>query len=55
MSKEIQPCGGCGERDPQKRCIGCLHDFGTSDSAWVHEYNHNSHKAAYRSQLDDRC
>jgi len=21
-------CGGCGETDPAKRCIGCLHDFG---------------------------
>lgn len=20
-------CGGCGEADPAKRCIGCLHDF----------------------------
>ncbi|NED64231.1 hypothetical protein G3I15_25170 [Streptomyces sp. SID10244] len=24
----ISPCGGCGETDPDKRCIGCLHDFG---------------------------
>lgn len=21
-------CGGCGNADPAKRCIGCLHDFG---------------------------
>lgn len=21
-------CGGCGETDPNKRCIGCLADFG---------------------------
>ncbi|PZS70576.1 hypothetical protein A7X76_10205 [Stenotrophomonas maltophilia] len=21
-------CGGCGEKDPSKRCLGCLHDFG---------------------------
>ncbi|HEL5342794.1 TPA: hypothetical protein UOJ01_001324 [Stenotrophomonas maltophilia] len=21
-------CGGCGETNPDKRCIGCLHDFG---------------------------
>ena len=21
------PCGGCGESDPARRCIGCLHDF----------------------------
>jgi len=20
-------CGGCGEIDPDKRCLGCLHDF----------------------------
>lgn len=23
----IDPCGGCGEKDPNKRCIGCLHEF----------------------------
>lgn len=23
-----EPCGGCGEADPAKRCLGCLHDFG---------------------------
>lgn len=28
MSEELKPCGGCGETDPMKRCIGCLHDFG---------------------------
>lgn len=22
-----EPCGGCGERDPAKRCIGCGHQF----------------------------
>lgn len=21
------PCGGCGETDPAKRCIGCFHPF----------------------------
>jgi hypothetical protein len=21
-------CDGCGETDPSKRCLGCLHDFG---------------------------
>jgi hypothetical protein len=26
--REASPCGGCGESDPRKRCIGCLHDFG---------------------------
>lgn len=35
---KVQPCGGCGERDPQKRCIGCFHDFGTPGSAWVQKY-----------------
>lgn len=23
----IVGCGGCGETDPNKRCLGCLHDF----------------------------
>lgn len=27
--------GGCGETDSAKRCHGCLHDFGTPESAWV--------------------
>ena len=22
-----QPCGGCGQFDPKKRCVGCYHDF----------------------------
>ena len=26
-AKAITPCGGCGEADPSKRCIGCLHNF----------------------------
>lgn len=21
-------CGGCGETNPNKRCLGCRHDFG---------------------------
>lgn len=25
-------CGGCGERNPGRRCIGCLHDFGPVDA-----------------------
>lgn len=25
---EIEPCGGCGNSDPDKRCIGCTHPFG---------------------------
>lgn len=24
---EYDPCGGCGQADPDKRCIGCLHPF----------------------------
>lgn len=23
----ITPCTGCGAADPDKRCLGCLHDF----------------------------
>ena len=23
----IEPCGGCGETNPSRRCLGCLHDF----------------------------
>lgn len=26
-------CGGCGETNPAKRCIGCLADFGPADEA----------------------
>lgn len=26
-------CGGCGETDPAKRCIGCLHDFNEPEVA----------------------
>lgn len=24
-----EPCGGCGEKDPDKRCTGCHHTFAT--------------------------
>jgi hypothetical protein len=27
--ERFEPCGGCGEADPAKRCIGCLHNFAT--------------------------
>ena len=27
MSDTTEPCGGCGEADPMKRCVGCMHDF----------------------------
>lgn len=23
-----KPCGGCGNADPEKVCVGCMHDFG---------------------------
>lgn len=23
----VEACGGCGNADPDKRCIGCLHQF----------------------------
>lgn len=29
------PCGGCGAKSDEARCLGCMHDFGTSASAWV--------------------
>jgi hypothetical protein len=37
VDKTTEPCGGCGETDPNKRCMGCMHDFGEKDS-WVHQY-----------------
>lgn len=35
MASELKPCGGCGATSDRERCIGCLHDFGTTESAWV--------------------
>lgn len=35
MASDLKPCGGCGATSEQERCIGCLHDFGTPESAWV--------------------
>ncbi|WP_284209439.1 hypothetical protein [Methylorubrum aminovorans] len=29
------PCGGCGAKSDAERCIGCLHDFGDDESAWL--------------------
>lgn len=26
-NKAAEPCGGCGETNPHRRCIGCLHEF----------------------------
>lgn len=34
------PCGGCGATTDRERCIGCLHDFGTPESAWVRKMGH---------------
>lgn len=31
-------CGGCGAMRNSQRCIGCLHDFGTPESAWVRKH-----------------
>jgi len=33
MSDRPNYCGGCGETDPAKRCLGCLTDFGPALSA----------------------
>lgn len=27
VTPKAVPCGGCGETDPDSRCIGCFHDF----------------------------
>lgn len=27
MTETVSPCGGCGETDPNKRCLGCRHEF----------------------------
>ena len=32
MCAQTVRCGGCGNSDPDKRCIGCFHDFG--DGGW---------------------
>lgn len=40
-SKPAEPimCGGCGATSNDQRCMGCMHDFGTPDSAWVRKYH----------------
>jgi hypothetical protein len=38
MEKSI-PCDGCGAKISAQRRIGCFHDFGTEDSAWVRKYH----------------
>lgn len=30
-----EACGGCGEADPAKQCLGCLHDFGPAPPSAV--------------------
>ncbi len=37
-SGDARPCGGCGATSEARRCIGCLHDFGTPESAWVRKH-----------------
>ena len=27
FEETVQPCGGCGETQAEKRCIGCMHQF----------------------------
>lgn len=49
IGMELKPCGGCGEADPSKRCIGCLHDFGGDSSAWVHKYTRTPAPAQIRA------
>lgn len=36
---QTTPCGGCGAASDAERCIGCMHDFGTPESAWVRRHN----------------
>jgi hypothetical protein len=26
-AQEYEPCGGCGEKNPNKRCLGCMYPF----------------------------
>jgi hypothetical protein len=45
------PCDGCGATENSKRCIGCLHDFGTPESAWVQKYT----RPATQQQESSQC
>lgn len=27
LPEQAIPCGGCGQTDPEKRCLGCMHEF----------------------------
>lgn len=40
------PCGGCGAKEDRERCMGCFHDFGTPESAWVHKYTRPARRSA---------
>lgn len=38
--KKNIPCGGCGAKSDNERCIGCFHDFGTEESKLlINSYN----------------
>jgi len=43
VTEESIPCGGCGAKSNSERCIGCFHDFGTPESAWVRKYYAERH------------
>ncbi|TWH35580.1 MULTISPECIES: FAD-dependent thymidylate synthase [unclassified Aminobacter] len=45
---EYEYCGGCGQDDPGKRCIGCFHDFGQGklkddDARLIHYLARHNH------------
>ena len=39
IARVVEPCGGCGETDPDMRCIGCHHVFASPQEdvapAWI--------------------
>lgn len=39
-AQQVEPvaCNGCGATEDDQRCRGCLHDFGTPESAWVRKH-----------------
>lgn len=39
---QTTPCGGCGAQKDSERCMGCFHDFGDAESAWVRRRNASS-------------
>lgn len=49
MTTKITPCGGCGETDSKKRCIGCLHVFFPGD--WPEKYQGGSAHARHVSPV----